>query len=84
MKPAERLAQSLVVHVRARIDTVFREFATEELALNHAYSESHLRKSNVETRFNLLQDFLVVGTADEGDTETLGTEATSTSDTVQV
>lgn len=46
--------------------------------------KSNLRQGNLETLFNRFENLLVFGAADEGDTETLGTETTSTADTVQV
>lgn len=48
--------------------------------------ESHcnLRKGNLETLLNLLQDFLIFLAAHERDSKTLGTETTSTTDTMQV
>lgn len=59
---------SLVVHVGAGIDTLLRK----------------LRKRDLKTLFNRLQDSLVFGAADERDTETLGSETTGTTDTVEV
>jgi hypothetical protein len=58
----------LVVHVSAGIDTLLREFG----------------KRDLKALLNRLKDSLVFGAADEGDTETLGTEATGTTDTVEV
>jgi hypothetical protein len=37
-----------------------------------------------ESFLNLLQNLLVLGRRDEGDTQTLGTESTSSTDSVQV
>lgn len=47
-------------------------------------SNCNLRKGNLETLLNLLQDFLVFLAAHERDSKTLGTETTSTTDTMQV
>lgn len=44
----------------------------------------NLRKGNLESLLNLLEDLLILLAADERDTETLGTETTGTSDTVEV
>jgi hypothetical protein len=44
----------------------------------------NIRKSNLESLLDLLEDLLVILVADEGDRKTLGTETTSTTDTVQV
>lgn len=59
---------SLVVHVGAGIDTLLGE----------------LRERDLKTLLNRLQNSLVFGAANEGDTETLGSETTSTTDTVEV
>lgn len=44
----------------------------------------YLRDGNLEALANSLQHLLVVIAADEGDRQALGTETTSTTDTVQV
>ena len=44
----------------------------------------YLRQGNFETLLNLLQNLLILVTADEGDGETLGTETTGTTNTVKV
>ena len=59
---------SLVIHVGARVNTLLGE----------------LRKGDLETLLNRLQNGLVFRAADEGDTETLGSETTGTTDTVEV
>lgn len=58
----------LVVHVGAGVDALLGE----------------LRKGDLEALLDRLEDSLVIRAADEGDTETLGTETTSTTDTVEV
>lgn len=60
--------RNLVVHVGAGIDTLLRE----------------LRERHLEALFDRLQNSLVFGAADERDTETLGSETTGTTDTVEV
>jgi hypothetical protein len=47
-------------------------------------SGGYIRKGNLETLLNLLEDLLVILVAHEGDGETLGTETTGTTDTVEV
>lgn len=59
---------SLVVHVGAGVDALLGK----------------LGKGDFETLLDRLQDGLVLGTADERDGQTLGTETTSTTDTVEV
>lgn len=59
---------SLVVHVSAGVDTLLGE----------------LGKVDLEAALNRLQDSLVLGAADERDTETLGSKTTGTTDTVEV
>lgn len=44
----------------------------------------NVRKSNFEALLNLAENFLVILAADERNGETLGTETTSTADTVKV
>lgn len=44
----------------------------------------YLRKGNLEALLNILEHLLVILGADEGDRQTLGTETTRTTDTVQV
>lgn len=44
----------------------------------------YVRKSNLEALLNLLENLLIILVADEGDGETLGSETTGTTDTVQV
>lgn len=44
----------------------------------------NLRKSHLETLFNLLQNLLVLVAADERDGESLGAEPTGTTNTVQI
>lgn len=46
--------------------------------------EKNLRKRNLEALLNGLENRLIVGAADEGDTEALGTEATGTTDTMKI
>jgi hypothetical protein len=46
--------------------------------------DGHVRKSNLEALLNLLENLLVILVADEGNGETLGSETTSTTNTVQV
>ncbi len=60
--------KSLVVHVGAGIDTLLGEFGQRDL----------------ETILNGLQDSLVFRAADEGDTETLCSKTTGTTNTVEV
>jgi hypothetical protein len=62
------LQQLLVVHVGAGVDTTLREHG----------------KGNLEALLNQLEDFLIFRAADEGNTETLGSETTSTTDAVKV
>jgi len=62
------LQQLLVVHVGAGVDTFRWE----------------LGKGNLEALLNRLENNLVIRAADEGDTETLGSETTSTTDAVKV
>ena len=62
------MQQLLVVHVGAGVDTLLRE----------------LRKGNLEALLNRLENNLIIRAADEGDTETLGSETTGTTDTVKV
>lgn len=50
----------------------------------HHKEKGYLRKGNVEALLNLLQDLLVLGAADERDTQTLGTKTAGTADTMQV
>jgi hypothetical protein len=47
-------------------------------------NKDHLRKSNLETLLNLLENLLVRLAADKGDRKTLGSETTRTTDTVEV
>jgi hypothetical protein len=44
----------------------------------------YLRESHFESLLDLLQDLLVAVIADERDSQTLGTESTSTTDTVEI
>lgn len=44
----------------------------------------YVRKSNLEALLNLLENLLIILAADKGDGETLGSETTGTTDTVQV
>lgn len=44
----------------------------------------YIRKSNLESLLDILENLLVVIVADKGDGETLGTETTGTTDTVEV
>ena len=44
----------------------------------------HIRKGDFEALLNVLEHLLVIFAADEGDRETLGTETTGTTDTVEV
>jgi hypothetical protein len=44
----------------------------------------YVRKSNLEALLNLLENLLIILVADEGDGETLGSETTGTTDTVEV
>lgn len=46
--------------------------------------ERNLRQGNLESLLDGLENLLVLLAADKGDTETLGTETTSTTDTVKV
>jgi hypothetical protein len=62
------LQQDLGVHVEAGVDTILRE----------------LRNGKGEALLNRLENFLIFRAADEGDTETLGSETSSTTDTVKV
>jgi hypothetical protein len=62
------LERNLVVHVSGRVDTILRE----------------LGKLDLEALLNRLEDGLVIGAAHERDTETLGSETTGTTDTVEV
>lgn len=59
---------SLVVHVGAGVDTLLRE----------------LGEGDLEALLDRLQNSLVLGAANERDTETLGSETTGTTDTVEV
>lgn len=59
---------TLVVHVSAGVDTLLGEFG----------------KRNFEALLNRLKNSLILRAADEGDTETLGSETTGTTDTVEV
>jgi hypothetical protein len=58
----------LIVHVGCGVDTILGE----------------LRKLDLEALFDGLEDGLVIWAADKRDTETLGSEATGTTDTVEV
>jgi hypothetical protein len=49
-----------------------------------AIVSGYVRKSNLEALLNLLENLLIILVADEGDGETLGSETTGTTDTVQV
>lgn len=62
------MQQLLVVHVGAGVDTFRWE----------------LGKGNLEALLNRLQNNLILRAADEGDTETLGSETASTTDAVKV
>lgn len=44
----------------------------------------YVRKSNLEALLDILQDLLIVFAADERDGQTLGTETTCTTDSVEV
>ena len=63
-----RLVTLLVVHVGAGVDTLLRE----------------LGKRNLEALLDRLENDLIIGAANEGDTETLGSETASTTDAVKV
>ena len=62
------MQQLLVVHVGAGVDTIRWE----------------LGKGNLEALLNRLENNLIIRAADERDTETLGSETTSTTDAVKV
>lgn len=64
----QQLQNFLGVHVGGWIDTLLRE----------------LGDLDVESRLDLLQNFLVLLGRDKGDGQTLGTESTSSTDSVQV
>lgn len=50
----------------------------------HLRKQENLRKGNLETLLDLLQDLLILVGADKGDGKTLGTESTGTTDSVKV
>jgi hypothetical protein len=58
----------LVIHVCGRVDTILGE----------------LRKLDLEALLDRLENSLIIWAADERDTETLGSETTGTTDTVEV
>lgn len=80
-----RLNSCLVVHIRRRVNTLLREFAVK-LSMEVVFEGNgwDLRKLDLETLLDRLENRLVVRAADEGDTQTLGSETTGTTDTVQV
>jgi hypothetical protein len=53
-------------------------------SINRGILRVHLRKGNLESLLDGLEDLLVLLTAHKGDGETLGTETTGTTDTVEV
>jgi hypothetical protein len=63
-----RRHKHLVVHVGCRVDTILGE----------------LGKLNLEALFDRFENGLVIWATDERDTETLGSETTGTTDTVEV
>lgn len=72
-------------HVSAGVDTAFGVFAIQRLDRHTSASRArNLRKGNFKSLFDFLEDLLVLLVADKRDGQTLGTEATGTTDTVQV
>lgn len=83
--PPNKTKACLVCHVAARVDAVLRELAAQDVSRAHGIDQrQNLRQRHLETLLNLLQHLLVLLAADERDRKTLGTETTSTADTVQV
>ena len=68
VETSQSIVGSLVVHVSRGVDTVLGE----------------LREGDLEPLLNGLEDSFVVRAADEGNTETLGSETTGTTDTMKV
>lgn len=74
-------------HVGTRVNSILGEFAIRRISkdnLDGFGGLEHLRKSNFETLLDRLQNLLVAIGAHERDSQALGTEATSTTNAVQV
>lgn len=72
-------------HVSAGVDAAFGVFTIQTLDRHMSATRAKdLRKGNFESLFNFLQDLLILLAADKRDGQTLGTETTGTTDTMQV
>lgn len=72
-------------HVGRGVDTALGVLTVERLAvLCEITCARYIRQSNFESLLDILKDLLVILVADEGDGQTLGTETTGTTDTVEV
>ena len=72
-------------HVGGRVDTTFGVLTVERLEVLWGLAcERYVRQSNFEALLDILEDLLIILVADEGDGQTLGTETTSTTDTVEI
>jgi hypothetical protein len=80
-------SSDLACHVGAGVNATLGEFPAHILSVTRLLEQDHgldLRKSDLEALLNCLQHLLVCLRAYEGDGETLGSEATGTTNTVKV